>query len=96
MTPARPALLIALLAALLLPARAGLGVDFDLELRAAQQELKLARRILQNAPRRYEGRRQEAMDHVKAALREIRLGLLDAASDREHSPQQRHMPAHPR
>jgi hypothetical protein len=95
-TPTRPALVIALLAALLLPARAGLGVDFDLELRAAQAELKLARRTLQNAPRRYEGRRQEAMDHVKAALREIRLGLLDAASDREHSPQQRHMPAHPR
>ena len=95
MTRAHPALVVALLAALLVPARVGMGADFDLELRAAQQELKLARRGLQNAPRRYEGRRQEAMDHVKAALREIRLGLLDAASDREHSPQQRHMPAHP-
>ena len=96
MNPARPALIVVLLAALLVPVRVAVGVDFDLELRAAQQELKLARRRLQNAPRRYEGRRQEAMDHVKAALREIRLGLLDAASDREHSPQQRHMPAHPR
>lgn len=71
---------------------AAIGAEFDLELRAAQQELKLARRLLQNAPKRYEGRREKAMDHVKAAQRQIRLGLLDAASEREHPPAQQHTP----
>lgn len=80
------------LTASLLMAGTGTGAEFDLELHAAQQELKLARRLLQNAPRRYEGRREQAIDHVKAALRQIRLGLLDAASEREHPPAQRHTP----
>jgi hypothetical protein len=71
---------------------AGIAAEFDLELHAAQQELKLARRLLQNAPKRYEGRREKAMDHVKAAQRQIRLGLLDAASEREHPPAQQHAP----
>ena len=90
--PRRVGLGVAVVSASLLLAGAGMGADLDLELHAAQQELKLARRLLQNAPKRYEGRREKAMDHVKAAQRQIRLGLLDAASEREHPPAQQHTP----
>ena len=90
--PRRVGLGVAVVSASLLLAGAGMGAEFDLELHAAQQELKLARRLLQNAPKRYEGRREKAMDHVKAAQRQIRLGLLDAASEREHPPAQQHTP----
>ena len=58
--------------------------EADLELRAAQQELKLAKAWLDSASRRYQGHRLEAIAHVRRALREVRLGLLDAAAAREH------------
>jgi hypothetical protein len=60
------------------------GAEADLELRAAQQELKLARTYLQAASRRYRGHRTRALEHVAYALRAVRLGLLDAAWAREH------------
>jgi hypothetical protein len=73
----------------LLPALlAGAGAahaDPHLELRAAQQELKLARKQLKGAGRSYDGHRLKAIEQVEAALREIRDGLASAraGADRE-------------
>ena len=74
----------------LLLAAAAPAADQDGQLKAAQQELKLAQEYLQAAGRRYGEHRNEALVAVKRALREIRLGLLDAAAAREHGPQFRH------
>jgi hypothetical protein len=52
------------------------AADQDGELKAAQGELKLAQEYLQAAGRNYGEQRNEALVHVKRALREIRLGLL--------------------
>lgn len=49
--------------------------DEHLEIRAAQQDLKLARKYLQAAGRDYEGHRRLALDEVNLALREIREAL---------------------
>jgi hypothetical protein len=54
----------------------------DLELLAAQQELKLARRHLQAAPHAYEGHRRTALDHVNQAIQEIRGALASARAAR--------------
>ena len=62
----------------------------DPELKAAQAELKLAKEYLEAAGRAYGESRNEALAHVKRAMREIRLGLIDAAVEREHGPQYRH------
>ena len=62
----------------------------DGELKAAQAELRLALESLQAAGRAYGEARNEALVHVKRAMREIRLGILDAAVEREHGPQYRH------
>ena len=67
-----------------------LAAEADLELKAAQAELKLAQDDLQAAGRAYGEFRGEAIEHVKRALREIRLGLLDAAQEREHGPNYQH------
>jgi hypothetical protein len=66
------------------------AADQDGELKAAQGELKLAQEYLQAAGRNYGEQRNEALVHVKRALREIRLGLLDAAHEREHGPGHEH------
>jgi len=66
------------------------AAEQDAELKAAQAELKLAMDSLQAAGRGYGESRNEALVHVKRAIREIRLGLLDAAVEREHGPQYRH------
>jgi hypothetical protein len=79
--PARSLVLAGLLALL---APGGASGEPELELRAAQQEIKLARSHLQAAPGRWEGRRRRALDHLKEALRQVRLALLDAAVAREH------------
>jgi hypothetical protein len=78
----RPVAAAVLATALAFPAAA--RGEPDGELRAAQAEIKLARTYLQAAPGRYEGARRRALDHVKQALRQVRLALLDAASEREH------------
>jgi len=57
--------------------------DYDLELLAAQQELKLARRHLQAAPHSYEGHRRTALDSVNRAIQAIRDGLKLARAERE-------------
>ena len=80
---------LALLAALLAAAPL-FAAEQDGELKAAQAELKLALESLQTAGRAYGESRNEALVHVKRAMREIRLGLLDAAVEREHGPQYRH------
>lgn len=78
------------LAVALLAAAPALAADQDGELKAAQAELKLALDSLQAAGRAYGESRNDALAHVKQAMREIRLGLLDAAVEREHGPQYRH------
>ena len=67
-----------------------LAADQDGELKAAQAELRLALDSLQAAGRTYGESRNEALVHVKRAMREIRLGILDATVEREHGPQYRH------
>ena len=67
-----------------------LAAEPDPELKAAQAELKLAQDDLRAAGRSYGESRGEAIEHVKRALREIRLGLLDAAQAREHGPNYQH------
>jgi hypothetical protein len=59
--------------------------DPHLELRAAQQELKLARKALKGAGRSYDGHRLQAIAQVEAALREVRDALTSARAghDRE-------------
>ena len=74
----------------LLAATPALAADQDGELKAAQAELRLALDSLQAAGRTYGEARNEALVHVKRAMREIRLGILDAAVEREHGPQYRH------
>jgi len=66
------------------------AAEQDGELKAAQAELKLAQDDLQSAGRAYGEHRNEALVHVKRALREIRLGILDAAVAREHGPGHEH------
>jgi hypothetical protein len=66
------------------------AAEQDGELKAAQVELKLAQDYLQSAGRAYGEHRNEALVHVKRALREIRLGILDAAVAREHGPGHEH------
>jgi hypothetical protein len=78
------------LVALLGIARATPAAEQDLELKAAQQELRLAQAALEAAGRRYGEHRADALAHVKQAIREIRLGLLDAAVEREHGPTYQH------
>jgi hypothetical protein len=75
----RPAVVVGLL---LLAAL--LWAEPDAELRTAQQELKLAKVYLDSVRGSYDGHRRRAIDHVKRATREIKLGLLDAAGAREH------------
>ena len=81
--------LAALLVALVVTGPA-FAAEQDGELKAAQVELKLALDALQAAGRSYGEARNEALVHVKRAMREIRLGLLDAAVEREHGPQFSH------
>lgn len=80
---------VALLATLLVTVPTS-AAEQDGQLKAAQQELKLAKDQLESAGRQYGEHRNEALVHVKRALREIRLGLLDAATEREHGPQHEH------
>jgi hypothetical protein len=65
------------------------SADEDLELLAAQQELKLARRHLQQAPHAYEGRRRTALDHVNRAIQDIRVALREAREARGEVPRNR-------
>ena len=74
----------------LLSAVPAFAAEQDPELKAAQAELKLARDYLEAAGRAYGESRSEALAHLKRALREIRLGLIDATVEREHGPQYRH------
>ena len=74
----------------LLAAVPAFAAEQDPELKAAQAELKLAMDYLQAAGRAYGEFRGEALAHVKRALHEIRLGILDATVEREHGPQYRH------
>jgi hypothetical protein len=74
----------------LLAVAPGYAAEQDPELKAAQAELKLAKDYLEAAGREYGEVRSEALVHVKRALREIRLGLIDATVEREHGPQYRH------
>lgn len=76
--------------AILVLSGAALAAEQDGELKAAQAELKLAQDYLQSAGRAYGEHRNEALVHVKRALREIRLGILDAAQAREHGPGHEH------
>lgn len=76
--------------AALLVATPAAAAEQDGELKAAQQELKLARDLLEAAGRQFGEHRNEALVHVKRAIREIRLGLLDAAVEREHGPRFEH------
>ena len=78
------------LAMVLVLSGAALALEQDGELKAAQSELKLAQDYLQSAGRAYGEHRNEALVHVKRALREIRLGILDAAVAREHGPGHEH------
>jgi hypothetical protein len=52
--------------------------DPHLEMRAAQQELKLARKQLKAAGTSYSGHRLAAIEAIEAALREIRDALAGA------------------
>jgi hypothetical protein len=81
---------VAALLVALVVSGAALAGEQDGELKAAQVELKLAQDYLQAAGRAYGEHRNEALVHVKRALREIRLGLLDAATAREHGPGHEH------
>lgn len=81
---------IGLLALSVMVAAPAFAEERDGELKAAQAELRLALDSLQAAARTYGEARNEALVHVKRALREIRLGILDAAVEREHGPQYRH------
>jgi hypothetical protein len=81
---------VVVLIATVLAAVPALAAEQDGELKAAQAELKLALDSLQSAGRTYGEARNEALVHVKRAMREIRLGLLDAAVEREHGPQYSH------
>ena len=81
---------LVLLVAALIMSGGALAAEQDGELKAAQVELKLAQEYLQAAGRAYGEHRSEALVHVKRALREIRLGLLDAAQAREHGPGHEH------
>jgi hypothetical protein len=49
-----------------------------LELRAAQMELKLAQRHLQDAARSHGGHRRTAVEQTGLALREVTQALLEA------------------
>jgi hypothetical protein len=80
---------------LLLLASVRVHAEEDLALRVAQQEARLARSRLKAATGRYEGHRKQALDHVNRALREIRLGLLDAAVEREHGAARHDGAVHP-
>jgi len=81
---------LVVLLAILVVSSSTLAAEQDPELKTAQQELKLAQQYLQAAGRSYGEYRNEALVHVKRALREIRLGLLDAAQEREHGPGHEH------
>jgi hypothetical protein len=74
----------------LLAAVPAFAAEQDPEMKAAQAELKLAKDYLEAAGRAYGEFRGEALAHVKRALREIRLGIIDATVEREHGPQYRH------
>jgi hypothetical protein len=58
-----------------LGAATGVLADENAPLRAAQEELKIARGHLQDAGREYGGHRRSALEHVNQALVEIRLAL---------------------
>jgi hypothetical protein len=81
---------LAVVLAILVASGASLAADQDPELKAAQAELKLAQGSLQAAGRSYGEFRGDALEHLKRAQREIRLGLLDAAQAREHGPNYEH------
>lgn len=81
---------LGVLLAVLALSGAALAAEQDGEMKAAQAELKLAQDHLQSAGRAYGEHRSEALVHVKRALREIRLGILDAAVAREHGPGHEH------
>jgi hypothetical protein len=66
------------------------GAEPDPELHAAQAELRLAKSELDAMQGAYGGHRRAAIDHVKRAMREIKLGLLDAAVAREHGEPRPH------
>ena len=74
----------------LLAAGPAFAAEQDPELKAAQAELKLAKDYLDAAGRAYGEFRGEALAHVKRALREIRLGIIDATVERENGPQYHH------
>ena len=74
----------------LLAAVPAFAAEQDPELKAAQAELKLAKDYLEAAGRTYGEARNEALVHVKRAMREIRLGLIDATVEREHGPNYQH------
>jgi hypothetical protein len=61
-----------------------LRAEPDAQLRTAAQELKLAKTYLDSVRGSYGGHRRRALEHVKRASQEIKLGLLDAAVAREH------------
>lgn len=67
-----------------------LRAEPDPQLHAAQAELRLAKSYLDSAQGAYGGHRRTAIDHVKRAMREIKLGLLDAAVAREHGEPRPH------
>jgi hypothetical protein len=54
------------------------GAGEHLEIRAAQMELKLAQRHLQDAARSHEGHRRAALEQTNLALREVTQALLEA------------------
>jgi hypothetical protein len=65
----------ALLAAIVLASATAAGAAGDHELRAAEQELRIAKDHLEAAGRDYQGHRRAASDLIDRALREIRDAL---------------------
>lgn len=57
------------------------STDEHAPLRAAEQELKIARGHLVDAGRQYAGHRQAALEHVNRALAEIRQALGSVRPD---------------
>ena len=57
------------------------GAGEHIEIRAAQMELKLAQRHLQNAGRNYEGHRRAALEQTNLALREVTQAVLEARQE---------------
>ena len=70
----------------------GVLADEHSGMRAAQQELKVARTHLQESARTYGGHRKAAIDHINAALDEVRMGLAAVGAAGPGARHPRHEP----